>query len=134
MSHRGSDAPRDRIDPADTQPRNRHGECFGHVRRRIGCCQEDRSSAIRQRGGDGGGDGRLADAALAHDHHQPMVAIRKFLNDRGERRNRWRLGALRAWLCTSMFFTFRFAQERAHHRHTNDVEAAHGHIDTPQCA
>ena len=110
MSHRGRTRLRDRIDPADTQSRYRYRECFGQVRRRVGGREKDRPATIGQRNGDRGGDGRLADPTLAHDHDQPVITFRKFLNDRGERRNRWHLDALRAWLWTSMFLTPRFTQ------------------------
>jgi uncharacterized protein (DUF1800 family) len=100
------------------------------VCRGIRCRQQHRSATIRQRNGDRGGDGGLADATLAHDHHQAVITGREFFDDGGERRNRRQLDTLRARLRTSWFLT-RFAQEGAHQRQTHDVEGPHGHIDTP---
>ena len=47
-------------------------EGLGEVGGGVGGGERDLVSAICERDRDSGGDGRLADAALAHRHHDPV--------------------------------------------------------------
>ena len=56
------------------------GERVGDVRGGVGRRQRDRVAAVDQRDGDGGRQGCLADAALAHRHHHAVAGARQFVD------------------------------------------------------
>ena len=61
-----------RVDAVDAQARQVPGHRHGQVGRGIGRAQVDVMPALDQADGQRGGDRGLADAALAHDHDQPV--------------------------------------------------------------
>ena len=69
-----------RVDAADGNAGNFAVDRSSDVRRRIGGRQMHLVPALRQRDGDGGSDGGLADAALAHGHDDAVAGCCQFVD------------------------------------------------------
>ena len=83
------------VDPIDRQARHRAINDESDVSCRIGRAEMDGMTSLRQSHGDGGGNRRLSDAALAHDHDEAVLALRDVIDQPVEARQVNRLGV---WL------------------------------------
>lgn len=73
-----------RIDPADGQARHLAAQSLDDMRGRIGRGQQDLMPAICKLGRDGCGHRRLADAALAHEHEEPLAGPLDLIDEHTE--------------------------------------------------
>ena len=72
------------VDGADLEPIDVVAEGGRQVRGGVGGGEQDLLAALNQGDGDGGCDGGLADTALAHRHHEPMVGLGELVDQAGE--------------------------------------------------
>ena len=73
-----------RVDGADLEPVDVVAEGGRQVRGGVSGGEQDFLAALNQGDSDGGCDGGLADTALAHRHHEPMVGLGELVDQAGE--------------------------------------------------